>query len=38
MTYENGISFILNYNLFDVMVEIDGVTYRVDSLSFVKLY
>lgn len=38
MEYENGISFILNYNLFDVHVEIDGVTYEVGAMSFIKTY
>jgi len=38
MEYENGISFVLNYNLFDTRVEVDGVTYEVDAMSFIKIY
>ncbi len=37
MTYENGVAFILNYNAFGVMVEIDGITYEVDEFSFIKI-
>ena len=38
MTYENGISFVLNYNAFAVQVEIGDATYEVDAFSFIKLY
>ncbi len=38
MTYSNGVSFILNYNAFDVTVDIDGVTYEVGAFSFGKYY
>lgn len=36
-TYENGISFLLNYNAFDVEVELNGTTYTVGALGFVKI-
>ena len=32
--YENGKTFILNYNVFAVTVKIDGVTYTVDACAF----
>jgi hypothetical protein len=35
--YGNEVGFILNYNNFAVEVEIDGVTYTVDALDFVKI-
>ncbi|MBE6608611.1 MAG: hypothetical protein E7633_08655 [Ruminococcaceae bacterium] len=38
MTYSNGVSFILNYNAFDVTVVIDGATYEVGAFSFGKYY
>ncbi len=37
VTYSNGVKFILNYNNFDVTTVVDGETYKVDSLGFVKL-
>ncbi len=36
VTYENGTTFILNYNRFDVTVEVDGTTYTVEAFSIVK--
>ena len=36
-TYENGISFILNYNSFAITVEIDGTEYTVEGTSFAKI-
>ncbi len=36
-TYENGIAFLLNYNSFDVTVELNGTTYTVGALDFVKI-
>ncbi len=35
--YENGISFILNYNSFDVTTEVNGKTYTVEGMNFVKI-
>lgn len=35
--YENGTSFIINYNSFDVDVSFEGETYSVDALSFVRV-
>lgn len=35
--YENGISFIINYNEFPVAVELDGKTYDVGAYAFVKI-
>ena len=35
--YEGGVTFILNYNSFDVTVEYDGVTYDIGSLNFVRI-
>ncbi len=35
--YENGVEFILNYNSFDVKVELDGVEYTVEAMDFVKI-
>jgi len=37
MEYDNGVSFVLNYNSFAVSVEIDGVAYTVESVDFVKI-
>ncbi|MBO5665832.1 MAG: hypothetical protein J6S45_00120 [Firmicutes bacterium] len=34
--YENGIGFILNYNSFDITTEVNGKTYTVEGMSFVK--
>jgi len=36
-TYENGIRFLLNYNNFDVTVDVDGTVYTVSSMDFVKI-
>lgn len=35
--YENGTAFILNYNSFDITTEVNGKTYTVDSMNFVKI-
>jgi len=35
--YENGISFILNYNSFDITTEVNGKTYTVEGMNFVKI-
>lgn len=37
VTYENGTSFLLNYNNFDVTVTIDGEDYAVDAYGYVVL-
>ncbi len=34
LRYENGKTFILNYNIFAVTVTVDGVTYTVDACTF----
>ncbi len=35
--YENGTSFIINYNSYDVTVEYGGETYEVEALNFVRI-
>jgi len=35
--YQNGIGFILNYNSFSVTTEVNGTTYTVDPMGFIKL-
>ncbi len=35
--YEGDVSFILNYNSFDVFVEYEGASYTVPSLGFVRI-
>lgn len=35
--YENGASFILNYNSFDIKAEYNGQTYEVGALSFIRV-
>ena len=35
--YEGGVKFILNYNSFDVTVELDGETYTLEALSFERI-
>ena len=37
VTYEDGTSFVLNYNSYEVTVEVGGVTYAIGSLDFVKI-
>lgn len=37
VTYSNGISYIINYNLTSVVVDIDGTEYIVDGEGFIKL-
>lgn len=37
VTYEGGISFILNYNRFDVTVEVDGTTYTVEGYTAIRI-
>ena len=35
--YENGVAFILNFNNYQVMVDIEGITYTVDAYGYIKL-
>lgn len=35
--YENGTSFIINYNSYDVTVEYGGETYEVEALNFIRM-
>lgn len=40
VTYTNGnnkVQFLLNYNVFDITVQINGTTYTVGSLGFVRV-
>ncbi len=37
VTYENGTKFILNYNSYQIRVELDGIAYTLDELSFVRI-
>lgn len=37
VAYENGVSFILNYNSYAIHVEYDGVEYTIDSLDFIRI-
>ncbi len=37
VTYDNGTSFILNYNIYTVDVRIDGVVYRIEKYGYKKL-
>jgi len=37
VTYSNGISYIINYNLSAVTVEVDGIEYTVGGEDFIKL-
>lgn len=37
VTYENGVSFILNYNSFRVTTEVNGKTYEVEPLDFIRI-
>ena len=37
VTYENGVGFVLNYNGFDINVEINGTTYTIGSMDFEKI-
>ena len=37
VTYENGTSFILNFNNYDVTTEVDGVVYTVSAYGYVVL-
>ena len=37
VTYENGVSFILNYNNFDITTVVDGVSYKVDGYGYVRI-
>ena len=34
--YENGISFLLNFNNYTVKVELDGTVYTIDAYGYVK--
>lgn len=36
VTYENGVQFVLNYNSYDVVVDVDGETLQIDALDYVK--
>ncbi len=35
--YENGIAFILNFNNYQVMVEVNGIMYTIDAYGYIKL-
>jgi len=35
--YEGGVSFILNYNSFEINVEYDGTTYTIPGLDFIRI-
>ena len=35
--YENGVGFILNFNSFDISVELDGTQYQIGSLGYVRI-
>jgi len=35
--YENGVAFILNYNSFDITTEVNGKTYTVNALDFIRI-
>lgn len=35
--YENGVSFIINYNSFDVEATYNGKTYPVEALNFIRV-
>lgn len=37
VTFENGYSFILNYNIYDITVVVDGETLTVDELGFLVI-
>ena len=37
VTYENGTSFILNYNNFAITTVVDGTTYTVDGYGYVVI-
>jgi hypothetical protein len=37
VTYSNGKRFILNYCSYAVLIEVDGVTYRIESQSYTQL-
>ena len=37
VTYANGKRFILNYCSYAVLIEVDGVTYRIESQSYTQL-
>lgn len=37
VTYENGTSFILNYNNYDITTVVDGVSYKVDGYGYVVI-
>ncbi len=35
--YEGGVSFILNYNSYDITVQLDGETYSVEAMGFYRV-
>ncbi len=37
VTYDAGVTFILNYNSFDVTVQYNGQNYTIDALGFVRI-
>ncbi len=37
VTYETGVKFILNYNSYKVTTEVDGKTYEVEPLDFIRI-
>ena len=37
VTYEGGVQFILNFNSFRVTTEVNGKTYEVEPLNFIRI-
>ena len=37
VTYENGVSIILNYNVYAVTVTLNGTTYTLDAYGYVRI-
>lgn len=37
VTYENGVQFVLNYNSFRVTTEVNGKTYEIEPLDFIRI-
>lgn len=35
--YEGGVTFILNYNSYDITVELDGTSYTVEAMNFKRI-
>lgn len=38
VTYENGTSFVLNYNVYSVKVMLNGVAYTIESYGYVTIH